>query len=305
MTLRTRTRSLAPFRAPFLAGLLVLGAFAGACADAPATTPGDAGTGASGGVDHPTAATDLVLQVSAEGGFVAAESLLTSMPSFSLFGDGTAVTQGAQTAIYPGPALPPSIATPITEDGIQALVRSALDAGLGEDHEYTDLGSVGISDADTTVFTLTVDGVTHVTKAYALGMSGDRQPDLMSDQEYAARMRLERFQASLTNLRQTLPVGAVGPDGTFVPTELRLFVSGYARSHDLKEPAVAWPLSTPLTSFGEPATLEGYTCGTVTDGDLDAVLPLAQTANQLTPWTSDGERFAIAFRPLLPNESGC
>jgi hypothetical protein len=290
---------------PVLTALLILGTFASACAEAPATTPGDTGTSASGGIDHPTAATELVLRVSAEGGFVAAESLLTSVPSFSLFGDGTAVTQGAQTAIYPGPALPPLIATPITEDGIQALVRSALDAGLGEDHEYTDLGSVGISDADTTVFTLTADGVTHVTKAYALGMSGGRQPDVMPDQEYAARLRLERFQASLTDLRNTLPAGSVGPDGAFVPATLRLFVSGHRRSEDLKEPAITWPLSTPLASLGDPASLDGYRCGTVTGADLDAVWPLAQTANQLTPWTSEGDRFAIAFRPLLPDESGC
>ena len=25
----------------------------------------------------------------------------------------------------------------------------------------------------------------------------------------------------------------------------------------------------------------------------------------LTPWTSDGRRYSIAFRPLLPDESGC
>jgi hypothetical protein len=35
------------------------------------------------------------------------------------------------------------------------------------------------------------------------------------------------------------------------------------------------------------------------------VLPLAQSANQLTPWRSDGAKFAILFRPLLPDESGC
>ena len=39
--------------------------------------------------------------------------------------------------------------------------------------------------------------------------------------------------------------------------------------------------------------------------DLDAVLPLAQEANQLTPWKSDGAQYAIAFRPLLPDESAC
>lgn len=287
------------------AALLILGILASACANTSTVQGGNGGGSIDDPITHPSTATDLVLRVSSEGGFVAAEYLLTSVPSFSLFGDGTAITQGAQDAIYPGPAMPPLIATPITEDGVQALVRSALDAGLGEDHEYTDLGSVGIADANTTVFTLTVDGVPHVTKVYALGVLGGDRPDGMSDQEFTARTALERFQASLMVLRRTLSDGSVGPDAEFAPTGLRLFVSGYRRSQDLKEPAVEWPLATPLVSFGDPATLDAYTCGAVTGADLDAVLPLARTANQLTPWTSDGDRFAILFRPLLPDESGC
>ena len=35
------------------------------------------------------------------------------------------------------------------------------------------------------------------------------------------------------------------------------------------------------------------------------LLPLAEDANTLTPWTSDGQRYAISFRPLLPNETSC
>jgi hypothetical protein len=287
------------------AALLILGILASACANASTIQGGNGGGSTDDPTTHPSTATDLVLRVSSEGGFTPAEYTLSSMPTFSLFGDGTTVTQGAQTAIYPGPALPPVIATPITQDGIQALVRSALDAGLGEDHEYTDLGSAGVADASTTVFTLSVDGVAHVTKAYALGILGDERPDNMSEQEFSARTRLERFQASLTDLRQTLPAGSVGQDTEFAPTGLRLFVSEYRRSQDLKEPPVEWPLASPLATFGDPATLEGYSCGAVTGADLDAVLPLARTANQLTPWTSDGTRFAILFRPLLPDESGC
>ena len=33
--------------------------------------------------------------------------------------------------------------------------------------------------------------------------------------------------------------------------------------------------------------------------------PAATQANQLTPWTSGGRRYAIAFRPLLPDEATC
>jgi len=36
-----------------------------------------------------------------------------------------------------------------------------------------------------------------------------------------------------------------------------------------------------------------------------ALVPIAQHANQLTPWTSGGEEFSVLFRPLLPDESSC
>jgi hypothetical protein len=284
-----------------VASLSVLGILTTACADAPAA-PGNGGSG--GTLQYPRGSTDLLLRVSSEGGFVAPEYLLTAASAFSLFGDGTAVTPGAQTEIYPGPALPTLIATPITGDGIQALLRAALDAGLDQDHGYTDLGSVGVADASTTVFTFTIDGVTHVTKVYALGMLGGDQPAGMSDAEFAARTRLERFQTSLQDLRHTLPTGSVGDDAMFTPTGLRLFVTDY-HPGDLKEPAVEWPLATPLSSLGDPSETDGYTCVAVTGADLEAVLPLAQSANQLTPWTSEGIRYTVLFRPLLPDESGC
>ena len=167
------------------------------------------------------------------------------------------------------------------------------------------MGSVGIADASTTVFTFTVDGVTHVTKVYALGMLSSEQPAGMSDAEFAARTRLGTFQGSLQDLRTTLPSGSDGDDAPFTPSGLRLFVTDY-RAGDMKEPAVDWPLATPLSSTGgDPSEHAGYACVAVTGADLDALLPLAQSANQLTPWRSDGARFTVLFRPLLPDESGC
>jgi hypothetical protein len=284
-----------------VASLSVLGILTTACANAPAA-PGDGGSG-SGTLQYPRGSTDLLLRVGYEGGFVAPEYLLTAAAAFSLFGDGTTVTPGAQTEIYPGPALPPLVATPITDDGIQALLRAAVAAGLDEDHEYSDMGSVGVADASTTVFTFTLDGVTHVTKVYALGMPGGDQPAGMPDAEFAARTRLERFQTSLQDLRHTLPTGSVGDDTMFTPSGLRLFVTDY-RPADMKEPAVEWPLATPLSS-GEPSATDGYTCLAVTGVDLESVLPLAQSANQLSPWRSEATKYTVLFRQLLPDESGC
>jgi hypothetical protein len=76
-----------------------------------------------------------------------------------------------------------------------------------------------------------------------------------------------------------------------------------------RQAATAWPLSTPLASLGAPISTPlngGATpCGAVEGTELSTLLPLAQRANQLTPWTSEGHVFALAFRPLLPDEKGC
>lgn len=284
-----------------IAPVLVMGIVATACANAsrpPGGGPGDAG------IDHAAGAGDLILRISNEGGFLPAEFMLTAMPGFSLFGDGAVLTPGAQIELYPGPALPPLVATRLTEEGIQAVLRAALDAGLDQDRDYTDLGAVGIADASTTVFTLTIDGATHVTRIYALGEL-QQQPVGMSDDEFAARARLLDFQSSIQDLRGTLPAGSVGDDAMFAPAGLRLFVSDYRGERDLLQMAIEWPLATPLAEFGEPAAAAAYRCAAVTGDDLDAVLPLAREANQLTPWRSQGVSYAIAFRPLLPDESGC
>jgi hypothetical protein len=284
------------------APLVALVFLAAACANSSATSGG--GGGSDDTIAYPTGASDLVLRISNEGGFVAPDYQLTTVAGFSLFGNGQVVIPGAQTMIYPGPALPPMVSTPLDAAGVQALLQDAIDAGLDHEAAYTDLGAVGIADASTTVFTLTTDGRTHVTKAYALGELGTK-PDGMSQEEFAAREALLHFQGVTMDLRGNLPAGSVGVDGTFVPDELRLLVSGYQPDPQLKETPQNWPLDAPLADFGEAATMEGTRCGTVSGSDLEAVLPLAQDANQLTPWRSDGAKYAIAFRPLLPDESGC
>jgi hypothetical protein len=290
---------------------LVLLLAATACAD-PAPGPGDGGstggTGSTGdtggaGTTHPGGANDLVLRISTEGGFVPIDVLRGQIPGFSLFGDGTVITTGAQIEIYPGPALPSMIATPVSDEGVQVLLQAALDAGLGKDAQHVDLGDMAISDMPTTVFTLVVDGETHVTTVYALGAVSE-QPRGTSDDAWAARQALERFATQVGDLRSWLPEGSVGEDAPYVPSAVRIFVGPYAGDPNLRQEPIAWPLATDLATIGE-ATDQGERCAVLEGADLDAVLPLAERANTLSPWTSGGERYAIAFRPLLPDESGC
>jgi hypothetical protein len=145
-------------------------------------------------------------------------------------------------------------------------------------------------------------GVDRTVRVYAL-MDLDRRPPGMSD-EYAARRSLLDLVDALGSLERWLPEGSVSPSRTYRPAGSRVFVSSYRGEPDLRQPEIAWPLE-PLPRFGED-TGTGIRCATVTGSDwADRLAPAARSANQLTPWTSDGRRYAIAFRPLLPDGSGC
>lgn len=274
--------------------LVLLALLAGAC--------GRKSSSAGGDIGHPSGADQLVLRMDTAGGYVPPSYSLRGIPTWSLYGDGSLITQGAQIEIYPPPALPSVLVTPLSEDGVQAILRAAEDAGLmgpNADYPYR-----CITDAPVTTFTLVAEGQTHVISAYALGENQGSCPG--TDTE--ARGKLAAFQAKLTDLRSWLPEGSVGSDRPFRFSELRVYVQPYTGTGDpnLTEPPLAWPLQTPLTAFGEASKqLPDTRCGVVSGTDLDTLLAAAQRSNQLTPWTSGGAEHLLIFRPLLPDEHGC
>jgi len=281
-----------------LAACTVLALAASACADPTSTDPGT--------IDHPGEADEPILIVTTGGGLVPAQYLFTAMPSFALYGDGALVVPGAQMELYPGPALPPMVARTISEAGIQSILRAALEAGLDRDGDYSDLGNMGIMDAGTTRFALTVDGVTHVVTAYALGMEGEQQAG-QPDDVWEMRRSLARFQQELGSLATWLPADSLGQERSYEARAARLLIGPYAPDDELPQDPKRWPLPGGLGAFGEPADMlgEGWGCGVLEGDEWTAVHALAAESNRLTPWQSDGERYTITFRPLLPDESGC
>jgi hypothetical protein len=257
----------------------------------------------SGGIDHPTGAGDLIVRVHLGGGFVPVDYTLREIPLFSIYGDGRLITLGPQIEIYPGPALPNLLVTQISEEGIQAILEVARDAGLlGPDRRYD---HPGIADAHTTKFTVVAEGRTHVVSAYALGF--DEQPSgLISQEDLEARQKLNDFQMKLGDLGSWLPEGSVGEEKPFGFDELRIFVRDQPPQDDaLEQPELRWPLSPSLANFGAVLPDLDIRCGSVQGSDLDALMPLAQEANELTPWRNDDHLYGLIFRPLLPDESGC
>ena len=258
------------------------------------------------GIANPTGASDLVLRLRYVGGFVAPAAHLLSIPVISVYGDGTVIVGGPQIAIYPEPALPNLQGATITPFGMQLLLEAARDAGLlGPDATYD---YVGIADAGTAEFTVNAGGSIHTVSAYALMEAGESPPEGADPAVTAARAKLANFQSQIGGLEAFLGSN-VGTWSPYAAASMQLLVSPGAPDdgQGLAQKPVAWPLSTPLASFGAtlPTLMEGQRCGTVTGDDLDALMPLFANANALTPWTDAGASFGITLRPLLPDEAGC
>lgn len=276
-----------------------------ACADASSGTGGTSQSPSGGSITHATGSDQLILRIANEGGFVPVDYMLSALPAVSLYGDGTLLTPGAQRDIYPGPAFPAIQQQHLSEAAIQAVLQAAIDAGITSDRDMTDLGSVGIADASTTVFTLVADGETHTVRVYALGELDDRPPG-MSQEEFRARSELQAFVTTLGRLDSWLPDGSIDAPALYEALAARLFVGDYQGDQNLHQQPVPWPLSDPLPGNGAASTPGGYRCLAVSGGDwTETLMPAAAAANQLTPWVSGGTRWAILFRPLLPDEHGC
>lgn len=287
-----------------VAAVAVLASACGGLGNDDTGSGGSTGATGAAGIAHPTGADQLILRMAYEGGFVPYEYTLGSTPFWSLFGDGTLIVPGPQIEIYPGPALPNLTATPVSEDGIQAILEAARDAGLMDgDANY---GDQCIADAATTVFTTSADGTTTVVSAYALDV-GEPAGTCGADKDAEARAKLAAFQAKLTDLRSWLPNGSLGTERPYDPTEMRVYVLPHQGNPELPQEPIAWPLDGSLNSFGEPIeNAPAQTrCGVVTGEDLTTLLAAAGEANALTPWTSDGTDYQLILRPLLPDEHTC
>jgi|SRR5579884_2924422 len=273
-------------------------------------TPAGGGTPAA--IAHSTAPDQALIRVDLSGGFVAPQSLIQQMPLFVLYGDGSAITQGPHIAIYPGPALPNLLVTRLNEDGIQAVLRAAQDAGLLDgDHTYP---GPHVSDMPTTVFTVHANGRTTVVSAYALGFEAN-QPNLPVP-DRAARAKLTDFLGHVTSLSSVLPAADIAqPESSYTIERLQI-ISQPAAAEGTPQPGTPalggeadWPLSTPLAQFGVPsaaaAVLPQGRCGVVAGADAHTLVAALQRANELTLWRSGGALYRVYARPLLPDESGC
>jgi hypothetical protein len=281
--------------------LLLLVAACGAQPAADASPPGPPVAGSS--VAESLGADEVALRVTHTGGFVQPQSIPARVPAVSIYGDGRVITEGPVPAIYPGPALPNLQQARISAADVDALVRRALDAGVGAG---TDLGQPAVADAATTRFLVNTGAEVRQTDAYALELP-DAGGTLTASQQ-AARKKLADLLAALRDLPATLGAGAVEDQGGYRAKAVAGIATPYVRPENVVElggpPApVDWP--GPALPGDRLHAGVDVGCVTATGDQAQAVLAAAGKANAMTPWLSAGKEWSVLLRPLLPDESGC
>lgn len=260
-----------------------------------------------GTVVHP-GGTAVVIRIEHTGGLVPYETLFTSLPSFTVVGDGRVIVQGPVADIFPGPALPNVLVRRLTEEGIQSLIFRVSETGLFEESQSFSAASEFVADAHTTVFTLRADSREIVVDAYALGLLTDLDevPPNVSEGEIVAHQALTALEGDLLDLESWIPADdwADAEWQPYVPTAFRLLVTNIDDIEPLPEEGepIPWPGSTPPDEIGELSSVQGFRCGLVMGDEAATWYAALQQATQATRWLHDGHEYRVTPRPLLPDE---
>lgn len=260
----------------------------------------------------PDAASELVLRMEYHGGLTPEGFALLEMPIFSLYADGAIYGLGAQIAIFPPPALPPVTRMRIDATGVADLVARAREIGLGASHELIDRR---VADAPLTVFTFVDGGERFVTACNIVGLGIEPDP-MWSKADVQLLRALEELASLLGGPGVTMPVERIIESETLPDPERLQIVAAPAEKGagplgipDLAQPALPWPLETPLAVFGSAGapglSVAGARCGEAAGNDAATLVAALRQANQQTPWTSEGVAWGVYPRPLLPDESAC
>jgi hypothetical protein len=243
------------------------------------------------GFEYLTGSDDVVIEYAEVGGFVPREFAFQQTPNLLVSGDGRVFSPGAQIAIYPGSLLPTVQVQPITDDGIQAILAAADEAGLFQQVEYEQ--PTNIADASTAQVTINVNGETFVHSAYALGLA---IPGDASEETTPERQALADFIAQLNDLTGLVGADQLGEQTIFDASEFGIEaivvddLSAYG-ADGIEPTVVDWPtdagvrLADAATCIVVPAAEVGETLG---------------AANQLTFFTDADVTYQVLAKPILP-----
>ncbi|MEO8274216.1 MAG: hypothetical protein ABI620_09125, partial [Chloroflexota bacterium] len=257
----------------------------------PNTPPPPTSTPVADGISHPTGAADVVLRMESGGGFVPIEFLATGAPSFTLYGDGTAVFRDPSVAPPAGGnvnRLAPFQTIRLDEEGIQALLADAIGrGGLGiAAGPYIGQGA----DLPTTTFTINADGGTKEVSVMALLPEMHPQDVAIITALAGLAQRLDGFAA------------AVAGEHVYEPTSYRGILMA---TDQAVGPVLDWPWPAIKPAEFVAGANEFLMVRTLSAADVSALgIPGIEGGLQgLTLKESDGKLSLFSLRPLLPDET--
>jgi hypothetical protein len=203
----------------------------------------------------------------------------------------------AVPAIYPGPLwIDPSVQT-ISAQGASQIVAQARALGLlCTKSDFVDKALPGAKLAH---LELIVDG----TKYELTGMPDAVDPAAESDPGTPAAFAA--FWQKVTYLAGWMPA-ELGTSSPYQPASLAVLAMPPAEaSAGITPNEVPWPLATPFAGLGSALGNPTFRCAVVSGADLAKLLPVVQSANQLTRFVdAGGTKDSIQVRVLVPGEPG-
>ena len=264
----------------------------------PASASAQPSTG--GGVDHPTGATDVILQLEEGGGFMPIEFSAAQTPQFTLYGDGRIVFLPlVETFPEAGPdgiiRSTPLRTAQLDAGQIEELLTFALgQGGLGAARD--NYGNDMVADASTSTFTINAGGLNKTVAIYALGLEDPTAPDPIPRRA---------FKLLADRLRDFDSGGTISTD-VYVPSAYRAVL--IEREGDPQAKPMAWPWpDLGIADFTANINAAGalqfphrtMTADEVAKLELGDVPGGIQGASLEGP---DGKLYTLVVRPLLPHE---
>ncbi len=233
---------------------------------------------------------ELVFRAATGGGLIGPQP--AEIPEISIYADGRVIMVGPTTLEFPGGALPNLQEGRLSSADLDEFTVAIEAAGLLED-EPPDYGDPTISDAPTTVVTVTVDGETRTVAAYALDVAeGD---DQLEPEQREARQALRALVRGFDGDLATETYEAESVAVLVRPNEAE------EGSADAPMPATRdWPLGD-LAGAGEP--FEGFDntrCLVLTGADAQTVLAAAADATEGDRWRTSFPRRPAGSSPARP-----
>jgi len=239
-------------------------------------------------VSKPTVPSFLVLDVRAASGFVLPEWRFTRLPQVSVYSNGTILTPNLITTLqYPGPAVHTFMRRMAPND-VWRIMDGAVSAQLG--NTKLNWGTPLIADAPATEVTLRPSRALPQTRIVIQAFGMDYG---LTKKQIAHRNNARKFIDAVSSYSRP-----------YVTTKAtaRPWVSGrwaYMASVDSGD---EFTVTRPW--FGEEL-VDGRQCRLMSKSENQQLLAVLPELNQASRWSSGGQTWRVALRPLLPHERSC